>query len=151
MNNLKIAFLSTIVACFSLVSCKKTQQTEVQTTLNASFYIKDYKGISQPAKINYYLIRPENKNDLKSAATVDDSCSRHSIIAFTGTGYNYKNNVPPGEFILVAQVSVFEKGYNWYRYSYKNLTINKGDHLNEVMVFNYEGLASTYQPWNSDK
>jgi len=147
----KVALL--IVLAVIAASCKKNSDGNAsQPTLNVTGYIKDIHGVAQAAKIDYFLLRPENRADLQSGTMAQDSCPKHSIIAFTAPGvYNHKSGVPAGNYILVAQVSYFEKNYNWGRYSYKNISLKPGDALNEVIVFAAAGSIFAYEPWNSDK
>ncbi|MEO7212616.1 hypothetical protein [Mucilaginibacter sp.] len=142
-----------LIAVITLAtSCKKDGSYNVKTTLSATAYITDYKGETRRALVDMYLIKPEDRGDLKNVNTVSENCPNHSIIAFTSraTSY-YKNDVPTGDYILVMQVSPLEEDWNWFRYSYKEISISKGDELNEVMVFSYGGKATSPEPWNSNK
>ena len=142
-------FLIIVMAC---VGCKKdSTQADKTASLSSRVYIKDYKQEPQPAQSAFYLIKPKNRSDVQNSTSVQKYCPDHSIIAFTSySAFNLKGEVPPGDYILVVQVSPVEKGYNWYRYSYKDVHIVLGDHLVENMTFSYEGKIGEFEAWTSN-
>lgn len=134
----------------SITSCKKFwEPKKPDTSLTASFFLKDANQVSRPLLANYYLIKPEYQSDLATAQTVKDNCPKHSYYGFSGTQTKHSQDALPGDYILVVQIVPKEENRgSWFRYSYKKIHIEKGDKLNESMVFRYGGVESAYEPWN---
>ena len=136
----------------ALTSCKKDSAVASKTTLSVSVFVKDANGQYKPAMSYFYLFPICSNTDLSTATQLKSVNDSKAVLSFTARDVSSKSaGVQPGTYILAVELTLAEDAAHAGRYSYKQITINQGDQINDSMTFAADGKSFIYEPWNSNK